>query len=171
MKLFEPAKPWLIRTQLSWTALWLFCTGMGLYMKPDLHGHGTHQQLGLPPCPSVLLFDRPCPGCGLTTSWTNLLHGNILESFRNHPLGPIMYLGLAFIGIAALYGNIKGLRFMTDAKVPNTVFVSFVAVFFTFGLARMYFSPGFAGTDKEKIWRSAIQAQKPQPKAETSVTK
>ncbi len=76
-----------------------------------------------------------------------------------------MYLGLAFLGIASLYGNFKGLRFMTDGKVPNTVFVSFVGIFFAFGLVRMYLSPGFAGTDKEKIWRSAIQSQKSAPQS------
>ena len=30
-----------------------------------------------------------CPGCGLTRSWVALMHGNLADSIREHPLGPI----------------------------------------------------------------------------------
>jgi hypothetical protein len=33
-----------------------------------------------------------CPGCGLTRSFIYLCHGNISDSFRLHPLGPIIFL-------------------------------------------------------------------------------
>jgi len=39
----------------------------------DARGHGTHQQLGLPPCTFYVIFQRPCPACGMTTSWAWLL--------------------------------------------------------------------------------------------------
>lgn len=161
MQLYENSKPAFVRAQLIWTAMWAFCTGIGLYLKPDLHGHGTHQQLGLPPCPSVLLFDRPCPGCGLTTSWTNFLHGHIVEAFKCHPLGVPMYLAFTFVALAALYGNIKGVRLMIDAPKANIAFVTFVVIFFVFGGIRMAVMPGFAGTDKEKAYRS-FMTQSPQ---------
>lgn len=66
-----------LRSQLTWFASWAVITVIGAILSPEKSGHGTHQQLGLPPCPSVLFFDRPCPGCGLTTSWTALIHGHI----------------------------------------------------------------------------------------------
>jgi Protein of unknown function (DUF2752) len=158
VQLYEPAKPLVLRAQLLWTVAWAFCTFVGVFLlNADKHGHGTHQQLGLPPCPSVLLFDRPCPGCGLTTSWTSFLHGNIVTSFKAHPLGIPMYLGFTFVALGCLYGNFKGLRMMIDSKLANKVFIGFVSVFFVFGVVRMLLVSGYAGTDKEKLWRSVLE--------------
>ena len=164
MQIFEEAKPIFVRAQLIWPAMWAACTGVGLYLHPDSHGHGTHQQLGLPPCPSVLLFDRPCPGCGLTTSWTNFLHGHIVDAFKCHPLGVPMYLAFTFVALAALYGNFKGLRVLLDSKKASSAFVGFVIVFFVYGGIRMATTTGFSGTAKEKAFRSLMgQANKNQP--------
>ena len=60
--------------QLVWFLAWVGITGFGLFLTASRELHGTHQQLGLPPCPSVAFFDRPCFGCGMTTSITSLLH-------------------------------------------------------------------------------------------------
>lgn len=171
MQLFEQSKPIYVRAQLIWPAIWAACTGVGLYLRPDQHGHGTHQQLGLPPCPSVLLFDRPCPGCGLTTSWTNFLHGNILQAVKCHPLGIPMYLGFTFVALASLYGNFKGQRLLLDSKIANLAFVWFVGIFFAFGLARMALVSGYAGTDKEKAfreWTARTEAAKHNVSAKTN---
>ena len=46
--------------QLTFFFVWLFVTVVGLCLHADPSGHGTHTQLGMPPCPSVLLFNRPC---------------------------------------------------------------------------------------------------------------
>ena len=43
--------------------------------------------LGLMPCPTALILRVPCPGCGMTRATMALLHGNLHESFRFHPLG------------------------------------------------------------------------------------
>ena len=163
MQLFEPAKPLVVRAQLLWTGAWAFCTAVGLYLRPDVHGHGTHQQLGLPPCPSVLLFDRPCPGCGLTTSWTSFLHGDIVTAFKCHPLGVPMYLGFTFVALASLYGNIKGQRFLIDSKLMNKIFVWFVSVFFVFGAVRMLTVTHYSATTKEKLWRGMMEEKNAPP--------
>jgi len=39
------------------------------------------------PCLFKLTFHIPCPGCGMTRSLTALWHGDLLLSFRYHPLG------------------------------------------------------------------------------------
>src|SRR5690348_8767324 len=88
--------------QLIVTGIWATITVIGACLSPDPSGHGTHQQLGLPPCPSVLLFNRPCPGCGLTTSWTATIHGHFAEAFAAHPLGPILYGLLTLFAIINL---------------------------------------------------------------------
>ena len=38
----------------------------------------------------------PCPGCGLTRSFSALSHGRPGLAFRMHPLGPFIYAGFAF---------------------------------------------------------------------------
>ncbi len=40
--------------------------GVARWLEPDAKGYGTHQQLGLPPCSSILLFGSKCPACGMT---------------------------------------------------------------------------------------------------------
>lgn len=153
IKLFEPDALWKVRTQLVWFFMWAGCTGVGAFLNASKHGHGTHQQLGLPPCPSVLMFDRPCPGCGLTTSWTAMIHGDFVTAFKVHPLGPIMYLGFTFIALGTLYGNITRKRMLIDTDWASKIFIWFVSLFFVFGFARMAFVTNFAATPKEILWR------------------
>jgi hypothetical protein len=153
MKLFESDDLWKIRAQFAWFVLWAGCTGVGIFLHASSHGHGTHQQLGLPPCPSVLLFSRPCPGCGLTTSWTAFIHGDLLTSFKAHPLGPVMYLGFTFVGLGTLYGNVVKKRMLIDTDWASRIFVIFVSIFFVFGFVRMALTTQYAATPKEIYWR------------------
>ena len=46
-----------------------------------------------PPCIWRMLTHVPCPGCGLTRSIRALWHGDIVLSFRYHPLGLPLVLG------------------------------------------------------------------------------
>jgi hypothetical protein len=49
--------------------------------------------------PDLCLFHRvtgiTCPTCGLTRSWSALLHGQFKDAIQFHPLGPATFLGLA----------------------------------------------------------------------------
>lgn len=42
----------------------LVMVGVGLYLTPDPAGHGTHQQLGLPPARFTTSRDAPAPRAG-----------------------------------------------------------------------------------------------------------
>ncbi len=140
-----------LTSQAVWFGSWLVVTIIGAVLNPDRSGHGTHQQLGLPPCPSVLLFDRPCPGCGLTTSWTAFIHGHFAEAFHSHPLGPILYVAYAVSALIALFGYFKGGRLNTDTKGFNRTTTVAVVIFVVFGAARMALTPHF-GTQAEHIF-------------------
>jgi hypothetical protein len=59
-------------------------------LQPDPRGYGTHHQLGFPDCTFIVLWGIPCPMCGMTTSWSNLMHGNWLTSFRSNPGGALL---------------------------------------------------------------------------------
>lgn len=67
-------------------------------LQPAAIGLGTHQQLGLPPCTFIALYNIPCPSCGMTTSWSLLMHGRWLDSAQTNAGGFL----LALIALAYL---------------------------------------------------------------------
>src|SRR4051794_25023290 len=50
----------------------------------------THRQLGLPECNFVRWFGRPCPTCGMTTSFALLMHGEVGASLRANFAGTLL---------------------------------------------------------------------------------
>ncbi len=125
-----------LQGQAAWCVAWVLCTAAGVFMRPSPVGHATHTQLGLPPCPSMLLFHRPCPGCGLTTSWTYLLHGDLAASFHAHPFGPLLYL-LFTVGTGfAAYGLFTKRWVDTNTKPMNWFLVCLMVAFLGFGFWR-----------------------------------
>lgn len=127
--------------QALWALVFFGILGTALFLTPSPNGHGTHTQLGLPPCPSVLLFGRPCPGCGMTTSFTYLAHGQIREAFRVHALGPILFFAWGASAVAAAYGAFRGLRMDTTSRAFNWSMAAFALAFFLYGAFR--FQQGF----------------------------
>lgn len=127
----------LLGGQVSLFALWVGITIVGLLLPPDPAGHGTHQKLGLPPCPSVLLFDRPCPGCGLTTSWTALLHGNWSLAFHAHALGPPAYLIFSAYSLLSGYAWLKMRRVRSEGRLISGSLIACASIFLVYGLVRM----------------------------------
>ena len=57
-----------------------------------------HEQLGMKPCHFLRKFGRPCPTCGMTTSFALLMHGDVLSSLRANWVGTLLALyGLVLI--------------------------------------------------------------------------
>ena len=83
-------------------------------MTPDERGHGTHQQLGLPPCTFYVIFQRPCPACGMTTSWAWLLRGEVGHALAANAGGMLLacmsLVGTAWLLVSALCGRWFGGR-------------------------------------------------------------
>jgi hypothetical protein len=52
----------------------------------------THTQLGLPPCNFKVVTGLPCPSCGMTTSFSLLVHGDVLNSLRANAVGTLLAL-------------------------------------------------------------------------------
>ncbi len=67
-------------------------------LPPDDRGFGTHERLGLPPCGLILTSGLPCPSCGMTTSFSLLMHGRPIDAFIAQPAGATLCLG-AMIGL------------------------------------------------------------------------
>ena len=74
--------------------LWSFCLlggfGLAVTMEPDPRGYGTHQRLGLPPCSFRVMFNLPCPSCGMTTSFSNFIRGRFVEAARANVAGLLL---------------------------------------------------------------------------------
>ncbi len=78
-------------------------------LEPTPQGYGTHEQLGLPPCNLLALTGRPCPTCGMTTSWANLVRARWSEAVRASPggvlLGVLDLLIAPWLVLAAVRGR------------------------------------------------------------------
>lgn len=73
-------------------------------LDPSGRGYGTHQQLGLPPCTSILLWGVRCPACGMTTSWSYLMRGEIVHAWHASAGGTLLGLiALAYIPLFCYY--------------------------------------------------------------------
>jgi len=78
-------------------------------LTPDPKGHGTHRQLGLPPCTVVSWFGVRCPSCGMTTAFSHMVRGQVAGAVRANAGGALLALaavvaGPWFVGSAA-YGQ------------------------------------------------------------------
>jgi hypothetical protein len=86
-----------------WIAHWL---------TPRKAGHGTHEELGLPPCSFLVRTGYPCPSCGLTTSFAAVVRGSLREALLAHPFGPVLFVGTAAVGLCALAELLFGRDFL-----------------------------------------------------------
>jgi hypothetical protein len=92
-----------VRVALVAVALFLVCIfTVAVVLDPYRGGKvwtgGTHQQLGLPPCRFLELTGKPCPSCGMSTSFALLVRGDVLNSLRANAVGTLLALTcLAYI--------------------------------------------------------------------------
>lgn len=76
---------------------------VAFWLDPDPRGHGTHEQLGMPPCLTPLLFGIPCPFCGMTTAFSLMAHGRAVDAFTCHPIGALaFFVCIAFALVCAV---------------------------------------------------------------------
>ena len=59
-------------------------------LEPDPRGFGTHTQLGLWPCAFQATTGRPCPTCGMTTSFAWFARGDLVRAWRANPAGSFL---------------------------------------------------------------------------------
>lgn len=134
--------------------LWLAVSIVGMFLTPADSMHGTHRQLGLPPCQTVALFGRPCPGCGLTTSWTMTLHGDVWRAHFAHPMGPAMYAAFTLIGLLCLYSTLRGKVVRVSPKV-NWAAGAFLALYVGYGMVRFFNPPpGYPASPNMMVFES-----------------
>ena len=87
--------------------------GIACWLNPyDADGNprsmATHTQLGLPPCNFVMLTGKPCPACGMTTSFALLVRGDVSASLGANWAGTLIAVLWALTMVWAVAGGIVG---------------------------------------------------------------
>ncbi|MCS6918909.1 MAG: DUF2752 domain-containing protein [Fimbriimonadales bacterium] len=110
--------------------------GVGLYLTPNAQGHGTHQQLGLPPCTIYFLTGRPCPSCGLTTSVSAILHGQLALAWRANPIGFVIVVAALAVALNSLYALLTGRSLRIEPSRFSLILVALLSIWLLHGAVR-----------------------------------
>ena len=99
--------------RIAWGCVGLACAAIlsvAIYLHPDPRGFGTHQQLGnaMPPCSFMRNSGLPCPTCGMTTAFSNVVRGRFIAAFLAQPAGMVFCLATMGIFLFSLYVSISG---------------------------------------------------------------
>ncbi len=87
----------------------------------------SHTQLGMPACNLMVMYGKPCPSCGMTTSFALLAHADVWHSMKANWVGTLLamfWLGLIPWG---LYGAVRGrLLWVRNGEMFLTVAVGVI---------------------------------------------
>jgi len=87
----------------------LIALAVAAYAEPDPRGFGTHTELGMPVCGFQERTGYPCVTCGMTTAFSHVVRGQILQAFIAQPAGALLAIGCVFTlalgSLAALTGK------------------------------------------------------------------
>jgi hypothetical protein len=112
--------------------------GVGLYLSPDPAGHGTHQQLGLPPCTIHFLTGRPCPSCGLTTSVSAIVHGQFALAWRANPIGFLIVAGAIAVTCNSLMALVWGRSVRLESTRFTLLLLALLGIWLLHGAVRFF---------------------------------
>jgi hypothetical protein len=100
----RPAVAPSILLRVRGAAVAALCWGMlltaAMFISPRGEGYGSHQDLGLPGCSMLMRTGYPCPSCGMTTSVSAVLHGQIGLAARSQPFGLLLVPAVGLLGLA-----------------------------------------------------------------------
>lgn len=77
---------------MGWSLFLIAGFGVAIQTKPDPRGFGTHQQFGFAPCVIRNRLSIPCPSCGMTTSFSHFVRGQIRQSAKANTSGLVLAL-------------------------------------------------------------------------------
>lgn len=114
--------------------------GAACWLKPDPRGFGTHTQLGLLPCAFKAVTGKPCPTCGMTTSFAWFTRGRFDRSWQANPAGsllaPVCLLMIPWLLAGAVRGRPVGFRSVEGPVIA--VVSATVALSLLFWIIRLF---------------------------------
>ena len=89
----------LLVLTVPWIVVFMVAIGLNPYEENGAARKlGTHQQLGLPECTFKSMVGVPCPSCGMTTSFSLMMHADVWNSMKANFAGTaLVSFGLLFI--------------------------------------------------------------------------
>jgi hypothetical protein len=99
-------RPRLVAGAVALTALGVLLAAA--VVQPSPEGHGSHTQLGLPPCGWAMVSGTPCPTCGMTTAFAHAVRGELGAALICQPMGLLLAVGAAAAFWAGLHIAITG---------------------------------------------------------------
>ncbi|MBO6513431.1 MAG: DUF2752 domain-containing protein [Phycisphaerales bacterium] len=109
----------------------LFVLSTAAFLTPDPQGHATHTQLGMPACSWVMMFEKPCPTCGMTTSFSHAGEAQWASAILTQPMGALLALLTAMIFCAATHQAVTASRIGSVAQTlikPKIIILFFLLV-------------------------------------------
>jgi hypothetical protein len=82
---------------------------LAAHLTPSPSGYGTHQEMRLEGCQFLTRTGLPCPACGMTTSFTWFVRGNLLASFYVQPMGFLLAICTTAAFWVGLYIAVTGI--------------------------------------------------------------
>lgn len=98
---------------------------------------GTHTQLGLPECSFKRATGKPCPSCGLTTSFALLIQGHASDALKVNWVGVLLAVFLVMMLPWALASVLRG-RWLFIRSLERALLWS-VGIFLALLLGRWLF--------------------------------
>jgi hypothetical protein len=98
------------------------------WLRPASRGYGTHQQLGLPPCTLQAWYGFRCPSCGMTTSWSHMMRGQVASAFRANSGGALLAVVAAVCGPWMLASGLWGRWLLGPPRELPTMIVGLVII-------------------------------------------
>jgi len=89
----------------------------------------THTTLGLPPCNFVELTGKPCPSCGMTTSFALLVRGDVGNSLKANWAGTILAVLSAALIVWCFAGAVGAKLYFIPRDRGETILTVFVGAF------------------------------------------
>ncbi len=102
----------------------------GARLEPRKSGYGTAQQLDVPSCSVLTNTGWPCPNCGLTTSVSATVHGELYLALRAQPFGVLMVLAAVVIGLSRLVQAVTGRDLPKVLRINKWYVIGAVAAMF-----------------------------------------
>ena len=96
-------------------------------LEPSSRGFGTHQQLGLAQCSMLSLTGGTmrCPSCGMTTSWSHMMRGQVLGALQSNVGGTLLAVAAMISGPWMLVSGLRGRWFL---GCPHELLVAGIGV-------------------------------------------
>jgi hypothetical protein len=85
----------------------------------------THRQLGLPRCNMVELTGKPCPACGMTTSFALLTHGDVMNSLKANWVGTLLCATIIVLAPWTAVSAVRGrLLWVRNGEIFSTILLT-----------------------------------------------